>query len=121
MFYLLKHDIKWYLNLLIQGRKRKFTQLKVNLSKKKRYTIWNVLKKNFWSKLINIVQKNIATIVIEHRLSTINNPDIIYVINKGNIIERGKYNEWLGLNGKRCNENNSQKNLVSFTNILNNF
>lgn len=42
-------------------------------------------------------------------------------MNKGKIIKRGKYNEWSGLNGKKCNETNTQKNLVSFTNILNNF
>lgn len=42
---------------------------------------------------------NHITIMIAHRLSTIMHADIIYVLEKGNIIEAGKHNELLELKG----------------------
>ena len=45
------------------------------------------------------VSKNITTIVIAHRLSTVVNADMIAVINKGEIVERGNHNQLLSLNG----------------------
>ena len=43
--------------------------------------------------------KGRTSIVIAHRLSTVQNADKIIVIEKGNIIERGTHNELLALNG----------------------
>ena len=45
------------------------------------------------------LMKNRTVIVIAHRLSTIQNADKIVVINDGKIVEEGKHDELLALNG----------------------
>ena len=52
------------------------------------------------------LMKNRTTIVIAHRLSTIKNADEICVMNEGRIVERGKHDDLIALNGyyKRLNE-----------------
>lgn len=45
------------------------------------------------------VMKGRTTLVIAHRLSTIKNADVILVMEKGNIIERGSHEELLGKKG----------------------
>ena len=44
---------------------------------------------------LNILTKNKTTIVIAHRLSTILNSDKIYVVDKGNVVDKGKHDELL--------------------------
>ena len=46
-------------------------------------------------KAINFLTKGRTTIVIAHRLSTILNSDVIYVINKGEVIDHGKHDTLL--------------------------
>jgi ATP-binding cassette subfamily B protein len=54
------------------------------------------------------LMKERTSFVIAHRLSTIKHADLILVINKGEIIERGKHEELLSNNGFYANLYNSQ-------------
>ncbi|MBR3565186.1 MAG: ABC transporter ATP-binding protein [Paludibacteraceae bacterium] len=45
------------------------------------------------------LMKNRTTLVIAHRLSTIKNADLICVVNQGQIVEVGKHDELMALNG----------------------
>ena len=47
-----------------------------------------------------INQKNITSIIIAHRLSTVKNANIIYVMNKGKIVEFGNHDELIKKNGE---------------------
>ena len=49
-----------------------------------------------------------TTFVIAHRLSTIRNADIILVLNKGVVIEKGTHSELLSKNGLYANLHNVQ-------------
>ena len=48
---------------------------------------------------LNVVMKGRTTLVVAHRLSTIENADVILVMDNGTIIERGTHSELLTLNG----------------------
>ena len=49
----------------------------------------------------NIInKKNITSIIIAHRLSTVKNANIIYVMNKGKIVEFGNHEELISKNGE---------------------
>ena len=48
---------------------------------------------------LNNLMKSRTSIVIAHRLSTIQHADLIIVIEKGQIVEKGNHLELLGQNG----------------------
>ena len=54
------------------------------------------------------LKENKTTFIIAHRLSTIKNADVIIAIKDGEIIEQGKHEELLKLNGFYANLYNSQ-------------
>ena len=54
-------------------------------------------------KSIDILQEgrtSVASIAVAHRLSTIQNSDIIFVLENGKIVEKGNHNELMALNAK---------------------
>ena len=57
---------------------------------------------------IEAVIRNRTSIVIAHRLSTVRNADLILVMKDGNIIEQGKHDELLAMNGFYAELYNSQ-------------
>ena len=54
------------------------------------------------------LMKNRTTVVIAHRLSTIKNADMIYVIEKGAIVEQGNHEELLKKDGEYAKLYNMQ-------------
>lgn len=53
-----------------------------------------------FQKVVDELGKEIITITIAHRLTTVKNSDIIFVMDKGNIVESGNHKELLFLKGK---------------------
>lgn len=53
-----------------------------------------------FQKVVDELGKEIITITIAHRLTTVKNSDIIFVMDKGNIVESGNHKELLALKGK---------------------
>jgi len=52
------------------------------------------------------LMQNRTSVVIAHRLSTVKNADLICVFHEGEIVERGKHDELIKLNGtyKKLND-----------------
>lgn len=56
----------------------------------------------------DIMMEGRTSFIVAHRLSTIKNADLILVMNKGNIIEKGTHNELMSKGGFYANLYNSQ-------------
>lgn len=56
----------------------------------------------------DIMMEGRTSFIVAHRLSTIKNADLILVMNKGNIIEKGTHNELMAKGGFYANLYNSQ-------------
>ena len=61
------------------------------------------------------LSKNITTIVIAHRLSTVVNSNMILVLNKGEIVEKGNHKQLLELNGLYASMWKQQEKNLTFT------
>ena len=59
-------------------------------------------------KALDILMKGRTSFIIAHRLSTIRNADLILVMDKGDIVEKGNHDELLAQNGFYANLYNSQ-------------
>ena len=53
-----------------------------------------------FQKVVDELGKEIITITIAHRLTTVKNSDIIFVMDKGSLVESGSHKELLALKGK---------------------
>lgn len=56
----------------------------------------------------DVLMENKTSFIVAHRLSTIKNADVILVMNKGNVIEKGTHEELLAKKGFYANLYNSQ-------------
>ena len=54
------------------------------------------------------LMQNKTSFIVAHRLSTIKNADVILVMNKGNVIEKGTHEQLLAKGGFYANLYNSQ-------------
>ena len=79
----------------------------------------NKSEKKVQKALDNISQKNVTTIIIAHRLSTVQNADLIYAIKNGKVVEKGTHEELLKLNGYYASLVKSQINSEEIQEKLN--
>ena len=81
----------------------------------------NKSEKKVQKALDNISQKNVTTVIIAHRLSTVQNADVIYAIKNGKVVEKGTHEELLKLNGYYASLVKSQINSEEIQEKLNHY
>ena len=59
---------------------------------------------------VEILSKNMTVIIIAHRLSTVQNADMIYVLKEGKLVENGTYDELMKSKGEYRDLYMGQKN-----------
>lgn len=57
--------------------------------------------------------RNMTTLIVAHRLSTVRSADMIYVIENGHVFECGNYNELMAAQGRFYHLNSLQNNVTS--------
>jgi len=70
------------------------------------------IAQNVVQKAIDNVAENRTTLIIAHRLSTIRKADVVYVLDKGEIVESGTHNELIKIKGKYWESYNSQEGMT---------
>ena len=81
----------------------------------------NKSEKKVQKALDNISHKNVTTVIIAHRLSTVQNADVIYAIKNGKVVEKGTHEELLKLNGYYASLVKSQINSEEIQEKLNHY
>ncbi|WP_276631892.1 ATP-binding cassette domain-containing protein, partial [Terrisporobacter hibernicus] len=71
-----------------------------------------------WESIYKLA-KNKTVIVISHRLANVTKADMIYVLDKGNIVESGKHKELLMIKGKYHELVTHQQNLENIYKVDN--
>ena len=86
--------------ILISGGQKQRISIARELYKNVELLILDEATSSLDSETESIIQKNIDTlhgnftiVIIAHRLSTIKNADVIYLIEKGKIVDSGSFNE----------------------------
>ncbi|MGL5506599.1 MAG: cysteine ABC transporter ATP-binding protein, partial [Paraclostridium sp.] len=75
-------------------------------------------EEKIWKSIYELSSKK-TVIVISHRLANVKNADVIYVLDKGNIVENGSHKQLISKEGRYYELVKHQENLESIYNVDN--